>query len=85
MLTCDAIGTYINMDNVLNRIHKDVKPIAEEMEAFALVHVANTFNREAAAIVTAVDSKFSDEVLSIEDRQTSLNDMITLALDAIIK
>ncbi len=85
MLTCDAFGPYINMDNVLNRIPKDVKPIAEEMEAFALVHVANTFNREAAAIVTAVDSKFSDEVLSIEDRQTSLNDMITLALDAIIK
>ena len=85
MLTCDAFGPYINMDNVLNRIPKDVKPIAEEMEAFALVHVANTFNREAAAIVTAVDSKFSDEVLSIEDIQTSLNDMITLALDAIIK
>ncbi len=85
MLTCDAFGPYINMDNVLNRIPKDIHPIAEEMEAFALVHVANTFNREATAIATAVDSKFSDEVLSIEDRQTSLNDMITLALDAIIK
>ena len=85
MLTCDAFGPYINMDNVLNRIPKDIHPIAEEMEAFALVHVANTFNRKATAIATAVDSKFSDEVLSIEDRQTSLNDMITLALDAIIK
>lgn len=85
MLTCDAFGPYINMDNVLNRIPSDVHPIAEEMEAFALVHVANSFKREAAAIATAVDSKFSDEVLSIEDRQTSLNDMITLALDAIIK
>ena len=85
MLTCDAFGPYINMDNVLNRIPNDVHPIAEEMEAFALVHVANSFKRDAAAIATAVDSKFSDEVLSIEDRQTSLNDMITLALDAIIK
>lgn len=85
MLTCDAFGPYINMDNVLNRIPSDVHPIAEEMEAFALVHVANSFKRDAAAIATAVDSKFSDEVLSIEDRQTSLNDMITLALDAIIK
>lgn len=85
MLTCDAFGPYINMDNVLNRIPSDVHPIVEEMEAFALVHVANSFKRDAAAIATAVDSKFSDEVLSIEDRQTSLNDMITLALDAIIK
>jgi purine-nucleoside phosphorylase len=54
------------------------------MEAFALVHVANSFNRQATAIATAVDSKFSDEIISIEDRQTSLDDMILLALDSII-
>ena len=85
MLTCDAFGPYINMDNVLKRIPEDVKPIAEEMEAYALVHVANSFKKEATAIVTAVDSKFSDVVLPIEDREKSLDDMITLALDAIIK
>ena len=85
MLTCDAFGPYIDMDKVLRRIPKEVKPIAEEMEAYALVHVANTFKREAAAIVTAVDSKFSDVVLPIEDREKSLDDMITLALDAIIR
>ena len=85
MLTCDAFGPYINMDNVLKRIPDDVDPIAEEMEAYALVHVANSFKKEASAIVTAVDSKFSDVILSIEDREKSLDDMITLALDAIIK
>ena len=85
MLTCDAFGPYIDMDKVLRRIPEEVKPIAEEMEAYALVHVANTFKREAAAIVTAVDSKFSDVVLPIEDREKSLDDMITLALDAIIR
>ena len=73
------------MDNVLKRIPGNIKPIAEEMEAYALVHVANSFNRKATAIVTAVDSKFSDDVLSIEDREKSLDNMITLALDAIIK
>ena len=85
MLTCDAFGPYINMDNVLKRIPDDVDPIAEEMEAYALVHVANSFKKEASAIVTAVDSKFNDVVLPIEDREKSLDDMITLALDAIIK
>jgi len=85
MLTCDAFGPYIDMDKVLRRIPEEVKPIAEEMEAYALVHVANTFKREATAIVTAVDSKFSDVVLPIEDREKSLDDMITLALDAIIR
>ena len=54
------------------------------MEAFALCHVANSFQKEAACIVTVVDSKYSDEVLSSEDRQTSLNEMITLALESLI-
>jgi len=85
MLTCDAFGPYVNMDKILGRIPEDVKPIAEEMEAYALVHVANSFKKQATAIATAVDSKFSDEVLPIEDREKSLDDMITLALDAITK
>jgi purine-nucleoside phosphorylase len=84
VLTCDAFGPYINMDNVLNRIPSNIHPIAEEMEAYALMHVATSFNRDAAAIVTAVDSKFSDVVLSVEDRERSLDDMILLALDSII-
>ena len=33
----------------------------------------------------ALDLKYSDVVLSIEERQTSLNNMIKLALEAIIK
>lgn len=84
VLTCDAFGPYINMDRVLNLIPESIHPIAEEMEAFALVHVANSFHKEATAIVTAVDSKFSEEVLTIEQREQSLDDMILLALDSII-
>ena len=84
VLTCDAFGPYINMDKVLKRIPRNVKPIAEEMEAYALMHIAKIFKRDAACILTAVDSKFSDVVLPIEDRERSLDDMILLALDSII-
>src|SRR5574344_551544 len=84
VLTCDVFGPYINMDAVLSRIPTNIHPIAEEMEAYALVHVANAFHKQATAIVTAVDSKFSDIVLSIEDRERSLDDMILLALDSLI-
>ena len=84
MLTCDAFGPYIDMDRVLKMIPKNINPIAEEMEAYALSHIAKTFNREATVIVTAVDSKFSDVVLPIEDRERALDDMILLALDSII-
>lgn len=84
VLTCDQFGPYIDMDRVLKKIPKDVNPIAEEMEAYALLHVAKIFKRDAAAIVTAVDSKYSDVVLPVEDREKSLDDMILLALDSII-
>jgi len=83
--TMDVFGPYIDYDRVLNRIPKELNIIGEEMEAFALFHIASHFNREASCILTAVDSKFSDVVLSGEDRQNSLNEMITLALESIIK
>lgn len=83
--TMDVFGPYIDYDRVLDRIPKELNVLGEEMEAFALFHIANHFNKEAACILTAVDSKFSDVVLSGEDRQNSLNEMITLALEAAIK
>ena len=83
--TMDVFGPYIDYDRVLNRMPSNLNVIGEEMEAFGLFHIASSFNREAACILTAVDSKFSDIVLSGEQRQNSLNEMITLALESIIK
>lgn len=85
LTTMDVFGPYIDFERVLDRIPKEYKVLGEEMEAFALIHVANSFNRSATAMATVVDSKYSDVVLSIEDRQKSLNDMINLALESIIK
>ena len=79
------VTTMDDYDRVLNRMPKDLNVIGEEMEAFGLFHIAHHFNREASCILTAVDSKFSDVVLSGEMREKSLNDMITLALETIIK
>ena len=81
----DVFGTYIVFERLLWRIPKEYEVLWEEMEAFGLIHVANSMGRRATAIATVVDSKFSDVVLSIEERQTSLNNMIKLALEAIIK
>ena len=85
LTTMDVFGPYIDYDRVLNRIPKEYEILGEEMEAFALIHIANTMNIEATAMATVSDSKYSDIVLSIEDRQKSLNDMIKLALESIIK
>ena len=85
LTTMEVFGPYIDAERVLNRIPDKYEILGEEMEAFALIHIANSMQRKATTIATVVDSKFSDRVLSIEERQTSLNNMITLALEAIIK
>ena len=85
LTTMDVFGPYIDFERVLSRIPKDYEVLGEEMEAFGLIHVANSMEKSATAIATVVDSKIRDVVLSIEQRQTSLNNMIKLALEAIIK
>lgn len=84
IMTTDVFGPYVDIDAILGRIPDNIHPLVEEMEAFGLIHIANSFHREATCMVTAVDSKFSDVVLSIEERETALNDMITLALDSLV-
>ena len=83
--TMDVFGPYIDFERVLGRIPKNLDILGEEMEAFGLIHIANSMGRKATAIATVVDSKYSNVVLTIEQRQTSLNNMIKLALEAIIK
>ncbi len=61
-------------------------PLACEMEAFGLYHVGEVTGIETVAMMTITDSSFTPDLdLSAEQRETSLNEMITLALEAIIK
>lgn len=85
LTTMDVYGPYIDYDRVLNRIPTEYEILGEEMEAYALIHVANSLNVAATAMATVADSKFSSTAMSIEDRQNNLNDMIKLALEAITK
>jgi len=83
IMTTDVFGPYVDDEKIMNRAPEGLNILGEEMEGFGLVHIANSFNREAAVLVTATDSPFTDKIISPAERQTSLNDMITLALDAI--
>ena len=83
--TMDVYGPYIDYERVLNRIPKEYEILGEEMEAFGVCHVANTMGIDATTLMTVADSKFSKTVLTPEDRQTKLNDMIKLGLESIIK
>ena len=83
--TMDVYGPYIDYERVLNRIPSEYEILGEEMEGFGVCHVANTMNVEATTLMTVADSKFSKTVLTPEERQTKLNDMIKLGLESIIK
>ncbi|WP_017472331.1 purine-nucleoside phosphorylase [Amphibacillus jilinensis] len=59
--------------------------LAVEMEATALYTLAAKFNRQALAILTVSDHILTGEETTAEERQTTFNDMIEVALDAAIK
>ena len=56
-----------------------------EMESSALYTLAAKFGRKALSILTVSDHLLTGEVTSAEERQTTFNDMIVVALDAAIQ
>lgn len=83
VITTEQFSFYSDTEHVLARVPENIDLIGEEMESFALFCIANSFDKEAACILTIVDSKFKNDFMSIEERETSLNNMILLALDSI--
>lgn len=57
--------------------------LAAEMESFSLFYIAKSLGKEAATLLTVSDSKISDEKLTSEEREESLNEMIKLALESV--
>ena len=55
-----------------------------EMEAAALYTLAARFGRKALAVCTMTDCLITHDELSAEQRQSSLEDMVTLALDVAV-
>jgi len=82
----ECFDPYIpDKDMIIKRAPKDLNIIASEMEAFALFYNAKRENKKAACLLTVVDIPKKQKSVSAEERQTSLNNMIKLALDTAIK
>ena len=73
-------------DNGLELLGKlaDYQVLGVEMEATALYTLAAKFNRQALAILTVSDHVLTGEETSAEERQTTFNEMIEVALDTAI-
>lgn len=59
--------------------------LAIEMETAALYTLAAKFGREALSILTVSDHILTGEITTAQERQTTFNDMIEVALEAAIK
>ena len=55
------------------------------MESAGLFYLARLLNKEASCLLTVVDSHYDDRIVTSEDRETSLNNMITVALEGALK
>lgn len=85
IITSDVFDPYVEEEKFLQNFDKK-DYLASEMEAFALFYLAELLNKEAACLLTVVDSKYEPGIiLTSEERQNSLNEMILLALSASIK
>ena len=86
-VNCNEIFDYYDdkFEEFLESLPKDLKIIATEMESFSLFYTAKSLGKKASCLLSVVDSRFKKEEVSTDDRQNSLNDMIKVALDAIIK
>ncbi len=82
-ITSDVFDLYCDSMEDFEANFPDDDFLSVEMEAFALFYCARKLNRDAACLMTVVDSKYDKSSLTSEDRENSLNDMITLALEAI--
>ena len=58
--------------------------VCVEMESYALFHNAKILNKHAACLVTISDSLLTQAETTAEERQTSFNDMMLVALEAAI-
>ncbi|MBO5475684.1 MAG: purine-nucleoside phosphorylase [Bacilli bacterium] len=84
--TSDVFDVYCDISDLINRCPIKDDLMCVEMEGFGLMHIAAYCNKQASMLATIVDSKYQpDVIVSPEDRETSLNTMITLALESIIK
>ena len=83
-ITSDVFDVYCDDKEKFRSNFPKEKFLSVEMEAYGLFYLADKLGREASCLMTVVDSLYDNRSLSSEERETSLNQMILLALDSII-
>ena len=73
----------------INRLPKDKNIVGTEMEAFALYYLAKKLNKKASCLLSVVDTNYpgkdNSKIVTVEQRQNALIDMIKIGLETAIK
>ena len=86
IITSDVFNPYCDsIDEYNSHYPENLDTLASEMESFALFYMAKKFNRNATCLLTVVDSPFDERIVTSEEREKSLDNMIILALEACLK
>ena len=83
-ITSDVFDLYCDDKDKFRKNYPDKEFLGVEMEAFGLFYIAKKLGKEASCLMTVVDSLYDKRNLSSEERQTSLDNMIKMALESII-
>lgn len=85
-LCSEVFDAYMtDSSKLFERVPRDIKLIGSEMEAFALFYNAKLLGKKAACLLTVADDHFHGGVVTSEQREQSLNNMIHLALETAIE
>ena len=85
IVSADCFDWYMtDVNKFRERIPNYLNVLGVEMEAFAIFYIAKLLEKEAACLLTVVDSKYEKEQISIENKENSLDKMTLIALESII-
>ena len=84
-ITSDVFDLYCSSMEEFRSNFPSYDFLATEMEAFGLFYIAHKLNKEASCLMTIVDSFYDKKSLTSEERERSLDQMITIALEAVLK
>lgn len=82
-ITSDVFDLYCDDAEKFRENFPEMEFLAVEMEAFGLFYIAKKLCKNAACLMTVVDSKYDKSALTSEQREKSLNEMIITALESI--
>ena len=85
VLTSDCFDWYIQkLDKFNKHLPKKLDFVGVEMESFAIFYIAKVLKKQAAYLLTVVDSHYDKKNVSKEAINRQIDKMVLLALDSIV-